>query len=49
MKPPYRFVGRTIMDTRTIEEMKLGMIVEKTGHEHFEQFDNSQMCYYEIS
>lgn len=49
MKPPYRFVGRTIMDTGTIEGMNLGMVVEKSGHEHFEEFDNSQMCYYDIS
>jgi len=49
MKPPYRFVGRTIMDTGTKEGMKLGLVVEKTGHEHFEDFDNSQLCYYNIS
>jgi hypothetical protein len=49
MKPPYRFVGRTITDTGTIEGMSLGLVVEKTGHEHFEEFDNSQLCYYDIS
>jgi hypothetical protein len=49
MKPPYRFVGRTIIDTRTIEGMNLGLVVEKTGHEHFKEFDNSQLCYYDIS
>jgi hypothetical protein len=49
MKPPYRFVGRTIRDTGTIEGMNLGLVVEKTGHEHFEEFDNSQLCYYDIS
>ncbi|MDQ5859580.1 MAG: MEDS domain-containing protein [Thermoproteota archaeon] len=49
MKPPYRFVGRTIKDTGTIEGMNLGLVVEKTGHEHFEEFDNSQLCYYDIS
>jgi hypothetical protein len=49
MKPPYRFVGRTIKNTGTIEGMNLGMVVEKTGHEHFEEFDNSQLCYYDIS
>jgi hypothetical protein len=49
MKPPYRFVGRTIRDTGTIEGMNLGLIVERTGHEHFEEFDNSQLCYYDIS
>jgi DcmR-like sensory protein len=49
MKPPYRFVGRTITDTGSKEGMNLGLVVEKTGHEHFEEFDNSQLCYYDIS
>jgi hypothetical protein len=49
MKPPYRFVGRTIMDTETIEGMKKGLHVEKTGNDHFQEFDCSQMCYYDIS
>lgn len=49
MKPPFRFAGRTITDTATVEGMKMGMVVEKTGHQHFAEFDNSQMCYYDIS
>jgi hypothetical protein len=49
MKPPYRFAGRTIIDTATIEGMKLGMDLEKTGHERFSEFDNSQLCFYDIS
>ena len=49
MKPPYRFVGRTITDIESKEGMLLGMAVEKSGHEHFGEFDNSQMCYYDIS
>lgn len=49
MSPPYRFVGRTINDTATIEGMNLGMVVERTGHENFEQFDCSQLCHYDIS
>ena len=49
MKPPYRFVGRTITDTGTIEGMNLGLTMEKIGHERFEEFDNSQLCYYDIS
>ncbi len=49
MKPPYRFVGRTITDIESKEGMLLGMAVEKSGHEHFAEFDNSQMCYYDIS
>ena len=49
MDPPFRFVGRTINDTATIEGMSLGLVVERTGHENFEQFDCSQLCYYDIS
>jgi hypothetical protein len=48
MNPPYRFVGRTITDTGTIEGMNLGVAMEKIGHEHFKEFANSQMCYYDI-
>jgi MEDS: MEthanogen/methylotroph, DcmR Sensory domain len=49
MKPPYRFVGRTATDTETIEGMKLGLHIEKTGNDHFQEFGCSQMCYYDIS
>lgn len=49
MEPPYRFVGRTITDTKTVQGMELGMVLEKAGHQHFAEFDNSQMCYYDIS
>ena len=30
MKPPFRFVGRTITDTASREGMELGMVVEKS-------------------
>lgn len=33
----------------TREGMKLGLIHEKTGHQHFNKFDCSQICYYDIS
>ncbi len=49
MRPPYRFVGRTITDTETKGGMELGLVLEKTGHEHFDEFNCSQMCYYNIS
>ncbi|AIC15692.1 MEDS domain-containing protein [Nitrososphaera viennensis] len=49
MKPPYRFVGRTITDIESKEGMQLGLALEKTAHEHFEEFGCSQMCYYDIS
>ena len=49
MRPPYRFVGRTITDTKSKQGMKAGLDLEKLGHEHFEEFDNSQMCYYDIA
>jgi MEDS: MEthanogen/methylotroph, DcmR Sensory domain len=49
MRPPYRFVGRTITDTETRGGMELVLALEKKGHEHFHEFDCSQMCYYDIS
>lgn len=49
MKPPYRFVGKTITDTESKEGMRLGLTLEKSGHEHFAEFDCSQLCYYDIS
>ncbi len=49
MKSPYRFVGRTITDTETKDGMTLGIALEKIGHEHFDEFECSQMCYYNIS
>ena len=49
MKPPYRFAGRTITDTGSKEGMTLGLTLEKSGHEHFAEFECSQMCYYDIS
>jgi hypothetical protein len=49
MKPPYRFLGRTITDTGSIEGMSLGLVLERAGQEHFEEFDCAQMCYYDIS
>ncbi len=48
MKPPFRFAGRTIMDTESKEGMLAGMSVEKTGQEHFAEFENSQMCFYDV-
>ena len=49
MESPYRFVGRTITDTETKDGMTLGIALEKIGHEHFDEFECSQMCYYDIS
>jgi len=43
MKGPYRFVGRMITDTGSVEGMQLGLGVEKSGHERFAEFDNLQM------
>jgi MEDS: MEthanogen/methylotroph, DcmR Sensory domain len=49
MKPPFRFAGRTILDTESKEGMLAGLAVERTGQEHFAEFDNSQMCFYDVS
>jgi hypothetical protein len=48
MKGPFRFAGRTILDIESIDGMLQGMEVEKTGQEHFAEFDNAQMCFYDV-
>jgi DcmR-like sensory protein len=48
MKGPFRFAGRTITDIESIDGLMLGMQTEKTGQEHFEEFDNSQLCFYDV-
>lgn len=48
MKSPYRIVSRTITDTERKDGMTWGIALEKIGHEHFDEFENSQMCYYNI-
>lgn len=48
MKPPFRFVGRTITDTESVEGMLQGMKLEKIGNDHFGEFDISLLCYYDI-
>ena len=49
MKPPYRFVGGTITDVETKDGMKFSILLEKTGHQHFDESNYSQICYYDIS
>jgi hypothetical protein len=49
MKPPYRFVGGTITDVETKDGMKFNILLEKTGHQQFDEFNHSQICYYDIS
>jgi hypothetical protein len=49
MKPPFRFVGGTITDIETKEGMKFSILLEKTGHQHFDELNYSQICYYDIS
>lgn len=49
MKPPYRFVGKTVSDIETKDGMKFGILLEKTGHQHFDELNCSLLCYYDIS
>jgi len=37
LNPPYRFVGKTVTDRETIEGMKFGLLIEKTGNDHFQE------------
>ena len=48
MKPPFRFAGRTITDIESVDGMTMGMGLEKIGQDHFEEFDNSQLCFYDL-
>ena len=41
--------GGTITDIETIDGMKFSILLEKTGHQHFDEFNRLQICYYEIS
>lgn len=49
MKLPYRFVGETITDVGTTDGMKFGILLEKSGHQHFDELNCSLLCYYDIS
>lgn len=48
MKPPFRFVGRTIRDIESKQGMRSRLALEKTSQEHFSEFENAQLCYYDI-
>jgi hypothetical protein len=48
MKPPFRFVARTIANTGSVQGMIQGMKLEKIGNDHFDEFDISLLCYYDI-
>jgi hypothetical protein len=49
MNPPYRFVGGTITEIGTIDGMRFIISLEKTGHRHFDEYNYSQICVYDIS
>jgi MEDS: MEthanogen/methylotroph, DcmR Sensory domain len=49
MKPPYRLAGRMVTDIGTRDGMKIQIIHERTGHQHFDEFNCSQICHYDIS
>jgi hypothetical protein len=48
MKSPFRFVGRTIADIESMGGMLQGMNLETIGNDHFEEFDISLLCHYDI-
>jgi hypothetical protein len=49
VKLPYRRVGGNITDLQTIYGMKLSLSLEQAGHQHFDEFNYSQICYYDVS
>jgi hypothetical protein len=48
MKSPFWFVGRTIIDIESVDGMLRGMKLERVGNDHFEEFDISLLCYYDV-
>ena len=48
MKPPFRFVARTITDIESVEGILQGMKLEKIGNDHFGEFGISLLCYYDV-
>jgi hypothetical protein len=49
MKPPYRLAGRMVTDIGTRDGMKIQILHERTGHQHFDEYNCSQICHYDIS
>lgn len=49
MKLHYRRVGGHITDLQSIDGMKLSISLEETGHQHFDKYNYSQICYYDVS
>jgi len=49
MKLHYRRVGGNITDLQTIDGMKFSISLEESGHQHFDELNYSQICYYDIS
>ena len=49
MKPPYRLAGRMVTDIGTKNGMNIQILQETTGHQHFDEFNCSQICHYDIS
>jgi hypothetical protein len=47
MNGPFRFVGKTIVDVES-EWHDARFEPREIGHEHFAEFDNSQLYYYNV-
>ena len=47
-KPPYRFVGRTIPNVSTNEGIKAELVIENLFHSHFDNYNCSFMCPYNV-
>jgi hypothetical protein len=49
MKPQYRLAWRMVIEIGTKNGMKSQILQETTGHQHFDEFNCSQICHYDIS
>ena len=48
VKPPCRFVGRSIKDISTDEGMKAELVIENLFHSQFDKYDCSFLCTYPV-
>ncbi|MDE1828876.1 MAG: MEDS domain-containing protein [Thaumarchaeota archaeon] len=48
-RPPYRVVGRAILDIKTEMSMEVQYVLEKVFHSRFETLEGSFLCYYDWS
>lgn len=49
LKPPYRFIGRIISDVSSKEDIEKELKIEHEFHSHFDDYDFSFLCTYNVN